>query len=529
MLSPFLSGVISTNPGNRALNHEASKQKQKKTSATMRCIESFARKNVRIFGSAFVLVVTAIAAVIGFVSCGGSSTTMGPQAGSMTVTLTDPPSCKFPNGAFDHVYVSIRSVQAHTSASADDNSSGWLELAPQLNSAPMQIDLFSAASNTCLLTNLGSNAALPAGTYQQIRLLLVPNDGSGGATPSTNACGSNGFNCVVLHDGTITQLDLSSQANTGLKVPPGQVLGGPITVSAGQDVDLNIDFDACHSIVPKGNGKFGLRPVLTAEQVSTNRTGISGTILDAATNAPVVGGTALVALERKDATGADAIFLETTVDASGMFNFCPLPAGATFDVVATAINGAGVAYNATVVLSVPGGTNVGNIPLQAETGAASGPATLQGNVTAVNGGSTGTIDAAVTAQQVVTVAGGGTLMVAIPALPGSASNISVNSTSAGTCTSIGKVGANCAGYTLMVPASNPEVGVFSGGAVTFTPPAGGNVAYTVRVDAFEPGGGGTTACSPSMQTTNLNATSAPLVVTGGATAQVQELDLTACS
>jgi len=495
----------------------------------MRWREPFARKSVKVCGSALVVVATAMTVVIGFVSCGGSSTTMGPQTGSMTVTLTDPPSCKFPAGSFDHVYVTIRSVQAHTSATADDNSAGWQELAPQLNSAPMQIDLFSAASNTCLLTQLGSNGALPVGTYQQIRLLLVPNDGSGGATPSTNACGSNGFNCVVLHDGTVSELQLSSQANTGIKIPPGQVLGGPITVNAGQDVDLNIDFNACASIVQEGNGAYRLKPVLTAGQVSTNTSGISGTIVDAGTSAPVVGGTVLVALEKKDATGADVIFMETTADSEGKFNFCPLPAGATFDVVTTAINGAGVAYNATVVLSVPGGTNMGNIPLQAETGAATGPATLKGNVAAVSGGNAGTIDAAVTAQQAVTLSGGGTLMVAIPTLPGSTSNISVDSTSAGTCSSIGVSGANCAGYALLVPASNPEVGVFSGGSVTFIPPAGGNVGYTVRADAFVPGGGGTPSCSPSTQTTNLNATTAPLVVTGGVTTQVQELDFTGCS
>jgi len=495
----------------------------------MRCRESFARKNAKLCASVLALAAATLAAV-GVVSCGGgSNSSMGPQTASINVTLTDPPSCKFPLGAFEHVYVSIRSVQAHTSATANDNSAGWQELAPQLNSAPMQIDLFAAASNTCLLTQLGSNTALPLGTYQQIRLLLVPNDGSGGATPSTNACGSNGFNCVVLHDGTVSELQLSSQANTGLKIPPGQIAGGPITVSAGQDVDLNIDFNACASIVQEGNGAYRLKPVLTAEQVSTNQTGISGTILDAATNAPVAGGTVLVALERKDSTGADAVFLQTAVDSSGMFNFCPLPAGATFDIVATASNGAGVAYNATVVLNVPGGSNVGNIPLQPEAGGATGPATLKGNVTAANGGSAGTIDAAVTAQQAVTVSGGGTLMVAIPGLPGSTSNISVDSTSSSTCSSIGVSGANCAGYTLLLPASNPEVGTFSGGTVTYTPPAGGNVAYTVQVDAFAPGGGGTTTCSPSRQTTNLNSTSAPLVVTAGTTTQVQELDFTGCS
>jgi hypothetical protein len=496
----------------------------------MRWRESFARKGVKLWVSALAVTAVVVLSVMGVVSCGGgSNSSMGPQTASITVTLSDPPSCKFPNGPFEHVYVSIRSVQAHTSTTANDDTPGWQELAPQLNSAPMQIDLFAASSTTCLLTQLGSNAALPVGTYQQIRLILVPNDGSGGSTPATNACGSNGFNCVVLHDGTVSALQLSSQANTGLKIPPGQIAGGPITVSAGQDVDLNVDFNACASIVRDGAGAYRLKPVLTAEQVSANQAGIGGTIIDAVTNLPVTGGTVLVALERKDSTGADTVFLQTAVDSSGMFNFCPLPAGSTFDIVATAINGGGVAYNATVVLNVAGGSNVGNIPLQPETGGMTGPAMLKGNVTATNGGSAGTIDAAATAQQGVTVSGGGTLMVAIPALPGSTNNVSVDDTSASSCTSIGVSGANCAGYTLLVPASNPEVGTFSGGTATYTPSTAGNVAYTVRVDVFAPGGGGTTSCSPSTQTTNLNSTSAPLVVTAGTTTQVQELDFTGCS
>jgi hypothetical protein len=38
----------------------------------------------------------------------------------------------------------------------------------------------------------------------------------------------------------------------------------PFTVEAGQRLDLVIDFDACRSIVRRGNGTFGLKPVLTA-------------------------------------------------------------------------------------------------------------------------------------------------------------------------------------------------------------------------------------------------------------------------
>jgi hypothetical protein len=181
----------------------------------------------------------ALASVL--VSCGSGGTSSsfsgGGGMGTVNVSMTDPPSCAFPNGAFEHVYVSVRSVQAHTSATADDNTPGWQELAPQLNKLPVQIDLF-AAGNACLLTELGSNTALPAATYQQIRVLLVANDGGGGPVPSSNACGNQGYNCVQTHDGVFHELQLSSQANTGLKIPPGQVVGGPITVAAGQDVDL---------------------------------------------------------------------------------------------------------------------------------------------------------------------------------------------------------------------------------------------------------------------------------------------------
>ena len=269
---------------------------------------------------AIVLVLVAV-----LVNCSGSgsgSTMQMAGTGSINVSITDPPSCKFPNGDFQHVYVTIRSVQAHTSATADDNSPGWQELAPQLNTQPMQIDLFAAGPNACLLTMLGSNTALPTGTYQQIRLLLVPNDRGGGPVPAINACGDQGFNCAILQDRSVHELQLSSQANTGLKIPPGQIQGGPITVAAGQDVDLNIDFNACASIIEQGNGKFRLKPVLTAGQVSTNNSGISGHVVDAATMQPISGGTVLVALEQLEGSQTDVIFMQTAADSAGNFNFC---------------------------------------------------------------------------------------------------------------------------------------------------------------------------------------------------------------
>jgi hypothetical protein len=124
------------------------------------------------------------------ISCsdGGMVLVQGSSMGTVNLSLSDPPSCMPPNGHFTHVFVTVRSVQGHNSASADDSSSGWQELAPQLVSAPMQIDLFSQAQTNCVLAQLGS-ASLPVGNYQQIRLLLFSNNpAAAAALPSSNAC-----------------------------------------------------------------------------------------------------------------------------------------------------------------------------------------------------------------------------------------------------------------------------------------------------------------------------------------------------
>src|SRR5712692_4005230 len=181
-------------------------------------IRDWARRNAGVVIAGLVLLVGAVFSV----SCGGNTKVAGTLPGTVVVSISDPPSCMPPNGSFTHVFVTVRSVQAHIDSHADDNSSGWQELAPQLGSQPMQIDLFSAPQTNCILAQLGS-ASLPAGSYQQIRLLLVSNTTAASAGPSTNACAGNGFNCVVLEDSTIHELQLNSQDNTGLKIPPGQI------------------------------------------------------------------------------------------------------------------------------------------------------------------------------------------------------------------------------------------------------------------------------------------------------------------
>jgi Domain of unknown function (DUF4382)/Carboxypeptidase regulatory-like domain len=476
------------------------------------------------------LLVALLAVALTLVTC-GKTTYMGQINNGMAtvnVTISDPPSCAPPAGNFSSVFITIRSVQAHTSATAGDNSPGWVELVPELNTQPVQVDLLNLPANgACLLKALGSNSSLPAGDYQQIRILLADNSSSSAAV-APNACASLGnvFNCVVDTNKNTSELLLSSQANTGLKIPPGQVVGGPIHVTAGQSVDINVDFNACASIIQEGNGKFRLKPTLTAGVVSTNTTGISGQVMDSVTSQPIPGAT--VALEDSDKSGTDRIFMEAVTDSSGHFSFCPLPMGAVFDVVVDAVSGSGTAYNATVVVNVPGGTDVGSLPLVAETGTTKGPATIQGIVTALNGTAGANIDVSTSALQNVLLSGGASRPVTVPLLQGSISNIAV--LSATPCPATGSpLGAFCAQYTLVVPTSNPNVGSFSAGKITFSPPASGNVLYSVEADATKPMSGGATICSMPSQTTNLDTNGVTLKVAAAATTTAKEIDFSSCS
>src|SRR6266852_3231869 len=304
-------------------------------------------------------------------------------------------------------------------------------------------------------------------------------------------------------------------------------MGGPIHVAAGQSVDRNIDFNTCASILREGNGNFRLKPVLTAGVVSANLTGISGQIVDSVTSQPIGG--AIVTLQFADMSGTDRIVMQQLTDPAGHFSFCPLAVGAVFDVVSDALTASGTAYDATVVLNVPGGTSLGAVPLVAETpataGAATGPGTIQGTITAINGTTGATIDADVSALQSVTVSSTSHTFT-VPVFPKSnAADIMV--TSSTSCPTGAPKGAFCGSYTLVVPASNPTVGTFSAGKTTITAPATGDVLYSVEADASNPTSDAA-MCSPSSQPTGKDGTAMPLKVTAGATTMAAELDFKGC-
>ena len=453
------------------------------------------------------------ALVMLLMSCSsGSNNSM--QTATVRVSLSDPATCSAPQGAFSHIYVTVTDVRIHQSATASDTDSGWVDLAPGLAGGPVQVDLLGAATQ-CFLKMLGSSELQP-GTYQQIRILLADN----GATVSGNQCGSVA-NCVVVASDPLNPrpLRLSSESKSGIKIAPGQIAGGKFVVAAGESKDLDLDFIACRSIVPEGNGSFRLRPVLRASEVE-QQAAISGTVTDAGTQAPIVGGNTVVALEQNDGNGVDRVVMETVTDSNGAFSFCPVASG-TYDIVVAAVNGAGVAYAATVITGVQSSSSLGNVPLTA----ALTPASIMGTITTSTGSAGTSADLTLSAMQSIKVNGSNAL-VTIPLAAQSASTATLMTAPGASC----PANTDCVSHTLSVPAANPSVGTFSSsGNQLPASPTTGTVNYTVDAAAFLPGSAGQADCSPSDLQTSQTSGSTPLTVTPGASVTAATLTFTGCT
>ncbi len=439
---------------------------------------------------------------------GGGSSTSTPTTGSVQVSISDPPTCLAPNGDFQNIWVTITRVRAHTSSAAAPTDSGWVELV-DLRNNPVQLDLLSLSSTACLLTVLGTATGVPPGTYQQIRVILLSNSpASGESLPAVNNCDGSGLNCVVTAGNATQPLLLSSEAQTGIKIPPGQIAGGSFVVSSGLVTNLNINFDACSSIVRQGDGQFRLKPVLHAGQVSLSVNSMSGRVVDRFTNGAIPN--AVVFAEQGDPgiPSLDRVIAQTTTGGDGSFTLCPLPSG-TFDVVVTAKT-AIQAYSAAVTLQVPVGTIMGNIPLTPQPNVP--PATIAGLIQATNvGGVLTTVDVSLSALQAVN-----SKLVTIPTLANSTPDMAVDGTAI---------------YTLNIPATNPSVGVFSASPPTFyAPPATGQALYWVNARAFTPMNAalnpGGPDCSPSSLPVVFDSTTLRPVSPGGVTAQ--DFFFTAC-
>lgn len=238
------------------------------------------------------------------IACGGGGSTVG--SGTLRVALIDAPAC-----GFERVNITVESVRIHRSESAGEMDSGWHEI--RLNPA-RRIDLLGLTNG--VLEELGTTP-LPAGHYTQLRLVLRPN---GGGAPA---------NSVVPVGGVEQPLDTPSAVQSGIK------LIHPFTVQPDQLVDLVLDFDACRSVVTRGNGTYGLKPVIgvlprtVAEIVGNVDPTLTGVVVSAQRNGVVVRATT------PDSTGAFRLaFLDPA--ASPAYDVAITAAGRATAVVAAA-------------------------------------------------------------------------------------------------------------------------------------------------------------------------------------------------
>lgn len=230
---------------------------------------------------------------------GGGSGSDDAGAGTLRVSLTDAPAC-----GYDSVHVTVEKLRVHRSASAAEGDAGWAEV---VLTPPRRIDLLTLTNG--VLEPLGQTA-LPAGTYTQMRLVLAPN---GSSTPPAHAVRPSG--------GAEVPLDTPSGQQSGIK------LNMNVDVPAGKVADVVLDFDACKSVVQRGNsGRYNLKPVIAVVPVLAD----AGLRIEGWLD-PALDGRATQVSAQAGGSPVKA----TVPDATGRFVLYPVPAG-RYDLVVNA-------------------------------------------------------------------------------------------------------------------------------------------------------------------------------------------------
>ena len=232
------------------------------------------------------LILAGVLALGLLVSCSGDHDVLAPEnspakaadfenSGTLKLSLINNPV------DFDDFILVIRGISAHRASG--DSLDGWFKMEIEPTEYHL-LDLTNGVS--ALLAEMG----LPAGTYNQIRLLLAEG------------------NRIVV-DGQEFDLFIPSGLTSGIKIHH------VFEIIEGQEYSATLDFDADRSVKYNGRGRYSLKPVIRVQE-DTSAGSIIGIII------PVEAETYVWTL-----VGTDTV--STYPDAvSGEFILASLPAGA---------------------------------------------------------------------------------------------------------------------------------------------------------------------------------------------------------
>jgi hypothetical protein len=194
---------------------------------------------------------------------GGSSCSLSKANGTIRLHFNSPLPAAGPRSpGVQHLFLSLRGIEAHPSALAEEDSSDWQGLAPNLANQPLQVDLLARTEDHSSPSLFG-DSVVAAGVYRQVRLLLVPNQPTAGEPiPEKNLCGSSGFNCVVTADGSIRSLVLDG-GELRIRIPSEHIAGGFFHVLPDTNTDLTIQFNLYSSMAAPIGQAMRLMPMFT--------------------------------------------------------------------------------------------------------------------------------------------------------------------------------------------------------------------------------------------------------------------------
>jgi hypothetical protein len=259
---------------------------------------------------------------------GGIGGTGSPStAGVVHFFLADAPSC-----GFDSVNVTVERVRIHASNAAGGADNGWSEV---VQSPPKRVDLLTLINGVFL--DLGETT-LPAGKYKQVRVVLTENDN---AHPLANS--------VVPTGQTETALMTSSGSQSGIK------LDTDVDIVAGKTTSLVLDFDACKSVVRRGNsGEFNLTPVITVLPLASGLgRRVTGYVVPSLANS----------LTRVSVQAGGMPVRTTVPDSTGRFQLYPVPTGVYNLVVTSEGRATAVKTGVPVLAATPTIINSPELPL----------------------------------------------------------------------------------------------------------------------------------------------------------------------